>query len=397
MFLTHTELLPEDETIEEHRKGKDDEATTLAADRAGQGLFKGLFQRRGIAIPGFPHLGPIVDAEDGVERCPECAWELEDGECNHCGWLPGMGDGDSYDSDEDDRDISPVDDFHGPINIRSPRPAAYDVHLRLLDGDETSEGYGENNLSPPSYSIADDDSEGDMDTDEDDDEMNSFISNDEDADLPDEQDDDDESVHTVHGYNADSPARQPSSDSAEQSPAPARQFYGIEIELSSDPGSEDDSGDDRTTATITTQTSGADSDAADDTSEQATNYDSDESSIREISPPVVSQTSHVRAAKRRRIIDDDDDEDEPEESDDTAIRPPQASTVRMNHLRGQRQRRASNVHILQMPERRRLSVSPDDEPPLRFGRRGGSTFQASGANGIRVAARRGRPVATRVY
>ena len=69
-------------------------------------------------MPGWAaRAGPILDAGDGVERCPECTWELEDGECNQCGWSPDMGDDDSYDSDDDERDISPIDDFHGPMPL----------------------------------------------------------------------------------------------------------------------------------------------------------------------------------------------------------------------------------------------------------------------------------------
>lgn len=119
MFLTHTELLPEDETLEEHKVAKEAESQLVAADRAGRGLFKGLFHKNRFPLRGLGgalHAAAIVDAEDGVVRCPVCAWELEDGECGQCGWNEDEDDGD-FDSDEDDRDISPVDDFDGPIEL----------------------------------------------------------------------------------------------------------------------------------------------------------------------------------------------------------------------------------------------------------------------------------------
>ena len=373
MFLTHTELLPEDETIEEHRAGKEAETKVVAADRAGPGLFKGLFHRDRFPLRGLRGIIPaaaIVDAEDGVERCPVCAWELEDGECGHCGWNEDVDD-ESFNSDEDDRDISPVDDFGGPVDMPTPQQHNY------IWGDEPgdiNEGYDIGPMSPAPYSIADGDSEEDSEDEDDAESMSSFISNDEDDDLPDEVDRDDESVQTVQGYGENSPARQYSTDggNTDEMPrlerSPPRRFYAIDTSEVSDDS--DGSGDDQTTTTTTTQTSD------DDSEEQHTSYDSDSSSVREVSPPVIPQISRTNGVKRRRIVDDSDDEDE--ESDDTAIRPRQTTNSRFQYLRGQRPR---------MPERRRITISPDEEPPRQHSRRGGTSF----------AARRGRPMATRVY
>src|SRR3984885_6641909 len=99
MFISRIELLPEDETTNEHDEAKRAEAQQIDADKApgGEGLFKGAFKNA--------HLNPwptalpraIRDVEDGVDRCPICTWELEEGACEHCGY---------YDSDEDDSDES---------------------------------------------------------------------------------------------------------------------------------------------------------------------------------------------------------------------------------------------------------------------------------------------------
>lgn len=88
VFISRTELLPAGETIEQHKKWQKEEADTVQQDkdnidpRAG-GLFKGCFKSAGHA--SRPSLQVIRDQEDGVERCPVCSWELEDGECVQCG------------------------------------------------------------------------------------------------------------------------------------------------------------------------------------------------------------------------------------------------------------------------------------------------------------------------
>jgi hypothetical protein len=85
VFIARAELLPPGETIEDHRKWQKDEADAVQLDRDNQdartgGLFKGCFKH---THP--PSLHVVRDQEDGVDRCPVCAWELEDGECGQCG------------------------------------------------------------------------------------------------------------------------------------------------------------------------------------------------------------------------------------------------------------------------------------------------------------------------
>lgn len=103
MFTSRAELLDKGETTAEHSKNQREEAERLDNDKANThpqsgGLFGGLFKAKA------PSLKPVVDVDDGVVRCPSCAWELEDGEhCPGCGW--------QYRPDEDGTDYSGSDDF----------------------------------------------------------------------------------------------------------------------------------------------------------------------------------------------------------------------------------------------------------------------------------------------
>ncbi len=107
-FITRPELMPPGETREEHRKCKKEESDIVERDKAGAGLsagglFKGCFKSKARDI------WAIRDDEDGVQRCPRCAWELEDGICSRCGLgfddngRPTSGNGFSDLSDEDDQ------------------------------------------------------------------------------------------------------------------------------------------------------------------------------------------------------------------------------------------------------------------------------------------------------
>ncbi|MCJ1464359.1 hypothetical protein MMC07_002972 [Pseudocyphellaria aurata] len=76
--------MPDGETTEDHRKWQQEEAEIVEKDKqAGgdhsNGLFRGCF-----VSSSRRHIGPIRDNQDGVERCPRCTWELEDGYCVSC-------------------------------------------------------------------------------------------------------------------------------------------------------------------------------------------------------------------------------------------------------------------------------------------------------------------------
>jgi hypothetical protein len=89
--LTHSvinkvELLPAGETLEQHTKWQKDHADIIQQDRNNPeprkgGLWRGFFRRVGPRIPR----PALRDVEDGVDRCPYCQWELEDGMCQRCG------------------------------------------------------------------------------------------------------------------------------------------------------------------------------------------------------------------------------------------------------------------------------------------------------------------------
>ena len=62
----------------------------MEADKKGPGLFPDCFTREERRMPSY-----IRDLADGVNRCPRCTWEMEDGECASCG----------FPYDEDDEDV----------------------------------------------------------------------------------------------------------------------------------------------------------------------------------------------------------------------------------------------------------------------------------------------------
>ncbi|TKA56334.1 hypothetical protein B0A49_11081, partial [Cryomyces minteri] len=85
LFVKRAELLPAAETMEEHAQWQQEEADIVQQDKTNTdvktgGLFKGLFSER-----KNTQLVALRDPEDGVDRCPRCHWELEDGLCLQCG------------------------------------------------------------------------------------------------------------------------------------------------------------------------------------------------------------------------------------------------------------------------------------------------------------------------
>ena len=88
VFIARVDLLPTGETIEEHKQLLKADTDAVQKDRDNTdsrtgGLFKGLFNTP--AHPLRPSLHIVRDQEDGVDRCPICTWELEDGGCTQCG------------------------------------------------------------------------------------------------------------------------------------------------------------------------------------------------------------------------------------------------------------------------------------------------------------------------
>lgn len=151
MFIDRAELLPEDESVQEHNKDKEEAASQLTRDRDGPGLFQGIFNHR---LPTHLLRGPIHDIEDGVDRCPVCNWELEHGVCAGCGL--NMNDSD-YDTD----------DTEDSMAFDIPRPEGMFYGVGSDSEDDSSED--ESNLSGPNeYDHHDDflDNENEDDADD---------------------------------------------------------------------------------------------------------------------------------------------------------------------------------------------------------------------------------------
>jgi hypothetical protein len=385
MFCNRAELLPEDETVKEHETAKAEEAKSLAKDRAGRGLFQGIFSRR---LPVGPLGRPrfIRDYEDnGILRCPFCAHEIVGGTCTNedCQLADGTH---SIFSDDIDYDSEFGDHFDDEASVNSIEGMAARWHTRPRHVDSQDE-------------------EDDEDIDEDDEhdsEMDDFIDRNEDYD----EEDDHHSARAGPFRRLSSVSITNDSDSDVSIPTRDRHHYdhfsGDHVDTESD-GYESghvvhaapraypinyDSESEQSFQSYPYPHSHGGSDT-----EQHTNYDSDGSSIREISPPVAN---HTRA--RRVVLDSDDEEgegedteredspapqfsevesdsaadhsspagsvsedndidSEDEDSDDTAtLRPPQASNARYQRLqqhRYNRMRRASS------------SAEPVARPPAR--------------------------------
>ena len=78
IFMKRTELMPPDESMEQHQQRRADETEAVEKDKSSAtGLFRGTFPK----TRDF-----IYDEADGVTRCPVCLSEYEGGElCNSCG------------------------------------------------------------------------------------------------------------------------------------------------------------------------------------------------------------------------------------------------------------------------------------------------------------------------
>jgi len=92
VFIARAELLlPGDTLQKQHQQRQKDEADAVQADKDNKdartgGLFKGCFRPHPHHARG-PSLQVVRDQEDGVDRCPVCTWELEDGGCTQCGLI----------------------------------------------------------------------------------------------------------------------------------------------------------------------------------------------------------------------------------------------------------------------------------------------------------------------
>jgi hypothetical protein len=95
VFTKRTELLPSDESVDQHTQRRAEEIAEVEKDKNGPaGLFKGTFPSRNAELYRD-------EVDGGVMRCRECGFEHEGGpECRNCG----------ADIDEDDYAFSDLDE-----------------------------------------------------------------------------------------------------------------------------------------------------------------------------------------------------------------------------------------------------------------------------------------------
>ena len=123
IFLGRPELLASGEKLEQQLQWQKEEANSVQEDRKNSnpvtgGLFKGCFKQR---LPRVRYA--IRDEDDGVDRCPSCNWEIEDGMCPSCGYefeddgaiRPSFGG--FSDMDPSERDMFEEEDLDGDIDL----------------------------------------------------------------------------------------------------------------------------------------------------------------------------------------------------------------------------------------------------------------------------------------
>ena len=110
ILMSRSEILPSDETIEQHKERAREETESVEKDKRDfLGLFKGTFT---------PVRKPILyDEADGVTRCPHCMMEYEGGIiCGQCGESVDPDD-EHYFSDEGDDGSLDMSDFDDDSDI----------------------------------------------------------------------------------------------------------------------------------------------------------------------------------------------------------------------------------------------------------------------------------------
>ncbi|KAL6250602.1 E3 ubiquitin ligase [Rhinocladiella similis] len=367
MFIGRAELLSEDETVAEHQQAKEDEAGQLAADRAGRGLFKGVFNKHRHAshLPSSSVRG-VLDHEDNVLRCPECHWELEEGQCLQCGfneYEPGESEfdeeslpsprlrTDDYDYDDDSEIDMEFGDFPIPIN------AGYET-------DRT------------------DASRTDYDEYDDEDDMDSFIERDGAPIHLDDDFDDARSVSTVtghrlshhdRGYSSADETDQWSDDHIVSNVRDWTPYYDDEdrsvtgTEMSDhntvydDPPEASEDDEEPISRFQPSRQSGVPSRrnrrtiVSDDDEENEDNRDGTANEA------ITLEDSEDESENSHDFEDEDEDEDDrpriESDSDEDVIRPPQSATRRMQHLNTQRGRRDDYRPYMPYPTHRGSSYT----------------------------------------
>ncbi|WEW61280.1 E3 ubiquitin ligase [Emydomyces testavorans] len=257
IFISRPELLEKNETTAEHMTNQLQETERIDSDKKNAdpetgGLFQGCFKN--IVIPGMP----IRDLADGVDRCPECAWELEDGDCIRCGYArDGWGDEDDYHGSDDYFDSDDESAIMEIFRETGYAPPFDNEDLIMMRGLE--DGYDTDSLHVPSFgsirTASEDEDTGNVSTSDD---MGSFI---DDEGVDENAQQSDTATSTVvgnHDYLTDNSIRSPATrsygglsevDDSVSEGMSEHGFYGLDhnptvINLDDDDDADDDVDDD---------------------------------------------------------------------------------------------------------------------------------------------------------
>ncbi|KAL6716427.1 E3 ubiquitin ligase [Lecanora helva] len=156
ILVNRAELLPKGETPEEQKKWQEEDAALVEKDRVATGpnggLFRGCFRRTARFAGDLLARQPIRDLQDGVERCPRCTWELEEGLCQSCGYPSG----DDELSDSDAASYFPPDMYGDDLEQAALDSIDYEGHMYAFESENSpepnsEEGYSSDEMSHTHY------------------------------------------------------------------------------------------------------------------------------------------------------------------------------------------------------------------------------------------------------
>lgn len=373
MFIGRAELLPEDETVQEHQTAREEEAVLLAADKAGPGLFKGAFLGLNRLNLQRNWRQGILDPEDNVVRCPDCHWELEDGECGRCGFHEFDDSGSDYDSEDitgesimlDDSEIDDEDEIDHEFGLSMAEPGfGYHIHdpsripsFSSEEEDDDDEDDDMNSLTTsnrPTYG----DSDSEAGTESTMTMYNRHIGNEMD-DGPPSSDGSIDSVgeYHSHGLEGRRDDQEDQSDAAtnydemteasDDDDTPVRHTRRtniMRVVLSSDDEEDEAEEEDEHDESVATEHEGEEDEEDED--EEGEDEDGD------------GDVSDEEPNSERSVTEPANDYSDESEESDTSIRPPQPSARRRQHLHTQRARRNP-----QDSHSRSHGVQPWSSPP----------------------------------
>ena len=181
IFIKRGELLPSDESVEQHKTKHAEEIADVDKDRNGPGgLFKGMFPAAKREL--------IFDEGDGVYRCPRCLAEHEGGStCSNCDLAVETGiDFSDMEDDFDAEDLENLeldldDDFEagfdhtGPAYFGGPHPLHRHVHAHVHQFYHPHHHHHYHPEDDSENSESDSDLDGDEDNDDEDNSLNDFV------------------------------------------------------------------------------------------------------------------------------------------------------------------------------------------------------------------------------